>query len=65
MFAPVLLEGGRAVDEHHLTFTNHCRNSVWAGPAFLLAAFHATVLDHGSLPMPTPAWPVGAGARPQ
>jgi hypothetical protein len=61
VLAPVLIEGGRAVEEHQLTFTNHCRNSVWLGPAFLLAALHATVLDHGSLPMPTLARSIAAG----
>jgi uncharacterized protein (DUF885 family) len=30
------------------------------GPAFSLAGFHAAVLDHGSLPMPTLARSIGA-----
>ena len=29
------------------------------GPAFSLAEFHAAVLDHGSLPMPTLARSIG------
>jgi uncharacterized protein (DUF885 family) len=38
------------------------------GPAFSLPAFHAAVLDHGSLPMPTLARSIDAwleGQRPQ